>query len=380
MAGATDRKSTRSSSVKETDKNKVCNKCKKGFTTPGERSMNCDMCNYWFHGKCTKLSDELIKEIDSIDQIKWFCDSCQSSATGVLTQLLKIQKAQQNTETALNALIERYNQHIDECAELITKTIDDTVQTQIEEKIDSTIQLSIDEQTVDTKIEQSITKTINSKLENIDIEKKISETIKSYISDDKISETIKSLVPEERSQFPSLQTSFAELLKEPSEAKSNLYKVVRDEVKEEVSEQKQIEALKMNLVITGIPEQQNPETEIQEVITLFEKELNISPDIHKTERIGKPKTNEPRLLRVAFTTMRSRREVLVNSINLRNSVNKSVREKIFVRPDMTENQRKESKNLRELLRKMKKDNPTKNFMIKRNQVVEKPASPAVPTQ
>ena len=378
MAGTSERKATRSSSVKETDKNKdkVCNKCKKGFTTPGERSMNCDMCNYWFHGKCTKLSDELIKEIDSIDQIKWFCESCQSSATGVLTQLLKIQKAQQNTETALNALIERYDQHIDDCSELITKTIDDTIQTQLEDKI----QQSIDDEIVDTKLEESITKAINTKLEGINLEEKIVETIKTLVPEEKITETIKSIVPEEGPQFPSLQTSFAELLKTPSEAKSNLYQVVREEVKGEVSELKQIEALRMNLVITGIPERQNPDTEMQEVITLFEKELDISPEISKTERIGKQKENEPRLLRVTFTTMRSRREVLVNSINLRKSVNKSVSEKIFVRPDMTESQRKESKNLRELLRKMKKDNPTKTFMIKRNKVIEKPASPAVSTQ
>ena len=369
MAGG-ERKNTRSSSVnKEPDKNKDkdCNKCKKGFTTPGERSMNCDMCGYWFHGKCTKLSDALIKEIDSIDQIKWFCESCQSSATGVLSQILKIQKDQQNTEAALNALIKRYDEHIDDCSELIIKTIDDKIETQIEEKVATTIQETLDEDTIEAKLTESITKAVSIKLQSIDIDKKIDEKLDA-------------LIPKEKTELPSLQTSFAALLKQPGEAQSNLFKVVRDEVKGEVSEQKQIEALRMNLVITGIPERQNPEAEIQEVITLFEKELNITPDIHKTERIGKSKENDPRLLRVTFITMRSRREVLVNSINLRNSVNKSVRDKIFVRPDMTENQRKESKNLRELLRKMKKDNPNKSYMIKRNQVVEKPASPAVPTQ
>ena len=315
MAGS-ERKNTRSTSVnKEPDKNKDkdCNKCKKGFTTPGERSMNCDMCGYWFHGKCTKLSDALIKEIDSIDQIKWFCESCQSSATGVLSQILKIQKDQQNTEAALNALIKRYDEHIDDCSELITKTIDDTIETRIEEKISTTIQETLNEETIEAKITESITKAVNVKLQSIDFNKTIDEKLES-------------LIPKEKTEFPSLQlqTSFAALLKQPGEAQSNLFKVVREEVKEEVSEQKQIEALRMNLVITGIPERQSPETEIQEVITLFEKELNISPDIHKTERIGKSKENDPRLLRVTFTTMRSRREVLVNSINLRNSVNKSV--------------------------------------------------------
>ena len=370
MAG---RNKLRSASLKENDKNKekLCGKCKKGFTSPGERSMNCDMCSFWFHGKCTTLSDDLIKEIDSIDQIKWFCESCQNSATGVLTQLLKIQKSQEDTEAALNALIDRYDQHIDECSELITKTIDETIQTKIEDKVAAAVQQNItenlDEESIDAKIQDTIKTAIKTRLDEIDIEKKVDEKLKT-------------IVPEDQTQYPSLKTSFAALLQESGEAKSNLSRVVRNEVKEEVSEQKQIEALRMNLVVTGLPEKQDQETEMQEVKTLFEKELNIIADIQKTERIGKPRENEPRLLRITFTTMRSRREVLINSINLRNSVNKCVREKIFVRPDMTENQRKESKNLRELLRKLKKDNPTKNYMIKRNQVIEKPTSPAAPTQ
>ena len=373
MAGQSDRKTrqdaktNRTSVNKENAKENLCGKCLKGFTTPGERVMNCDMCNLWFHGKCTTLSDELIKEIDSINQIKWFCISCESTAT----QLLKIQKSQQDTEEALNALIERYNQHIDECAELITKTIDDTLQTQIDDKLSislqKTIEENIEEESMEEKVQESITKVIREKLNEMDI-------------DSKIDEKLKAMITEKPPEYPNLQTSFAAMLKEPGEAQSNLYQVVREGVKEEVSEQKQIEALRMNLVITGIPEKPNPQTEIQEVKSLFEHELDISPDINKTERIGKPRENEPRLLRVTFTTMRSRREVLLNSINLRNSVNKTVREKVFVRPDMTETQRKESKNLRELLRKMKQENPTKNYMIKRNQVIEKPASLAVPPQ
>ena len=367
MAGSSDRKTRQDAKTVEKSKGNLCGRCLKGFTTPGERVMNCDMCNLWFHGKCTALSDELIKEIDSINQIKWFCKSCEGTAT----QLLKIQKSQQDTEEALNALIERYNQHIDECAELITKTIDDTLQTQIDEKLSTslqkTIEEDIDEASFGEKVQKSIEKVIKEKFNEIDI-------------DSKIEDKLKSLIPEKSPEYPSIQTSFAALLKEPGEAKSNLYQVVREGVKEEVTEQKQIEALKMNLVITGIPEKADPQTEIDEVKSLFEHELNISPDINKTERIGKQKEKEPRLLRITFATMRSRREVLVNAIKLRNSVNKSVSEKVFVRPDMTENQRKESKNLRELLRKMKQDNPTKNYMIKRNQVIEKPASPAVPPQ
>ena len=170
MAGG-ERKNTRSASVnKEPDKNydKDCNKCKKDFTTPGERSMNCDMCGYWFQGKCTKLA--LIKEIDSIDQIKWFCESCQSSATGVLSQILKIQKDQENTAAALKALIKRYDEHIGDCSELITKTIEDTIETQIEEKVATTLQETLDEGTIVAKLIESIPKAVSIKLQSIDFD------------------------------------------------------------------------------------------------------------------------------------------------------------------------------------------------------------------
>ena len=359
MADTVKKKTRKVNSTQQEAQNKEspCGKCNKGFTIVGERIISCDICDTWFHPKCSTLSAKLIEEIDKIDQIHWFCESCQN--TGILKQLQTLKKEQENTRLKINEIIERFDRHTDECSELITTTIDNTIETQIDEKITTMVSENFDE-----KLSVAVKQAVEDKLKDTDIQDTINESLKSLKDD------------EPKPNFPTLQDSFADIIKAPGQAQTNLRRLIRDENDEPAK----IEALKMNLVITGIPEKPNPDTELQEVITLFEKELDITPDIEKTERIGKPKESEPRLLRIVFKTMRSRREILTKSIELRNSPNASVKNKIYVRPDMTPNQLTESKNLRDLLRKMRKANPNKKYVIKRNKIKEVTTSPAAPTQ
>lgn len=153
---------------------------------------------------------------------------------------------------------------------------------------------------------------------------------------------------------------------------ANLASIVRTEI----SERDRIEKLKDNLVISGIEEKGTEEADKQEVIRLVDQELGIQMQISNTERIGKlyePKDGEvrrPRLLRLKFTDKLCRKNVLTNAITLRNSESQDVKDKIFIRPDLTKNQREEQKNLRDLLRKIRKDNPNKKYKIIRNQVKE----------
>ena len=356
------------------EKESLCGKCNKGFTVGGERIISCDICGTWFHPKCSTLSAKLIEEICKINQIHWFCESCQNSAAGILKHLQLLKKEHTNTRAKVNELIERFDKHADECSELITSTIDDTIETQLDEKLSTMVKESIDE-----KFEDALKQAVEEKLEDIDMEEKIKQAVGEKLQETDIQEIIKESVKDQNTptdqQFPALQDSFADIIKTPGLAQTSLRRLIR----EENDEPAKIEALKMNLVITGIPEKPTPETEMLEVITLFEKELNITPEIEKTERIGKAKENEPRLLRMVFKTMRSRREILTKSIELRNSPNMSVKNKIYVRPDMTPNQLTESKNLRDLLRKMRQANPTKRYVIKRNKIKEVTSSPAAQT-
>ena len=181
-----------------------------------------------------------------------------------------------------------------------------------------------------------------------------------------IQKEIKSATDEgNNTSFPPLgTTNYSKALKEL--ATTELPKYVRSEL----SEREQIDKLKMNLIISGLPEKNSDEIDLIEVKTLLEKELNINADISRTERLKKNNAQDIALLRVVFVTQLSRREVLKKAVELRKSINKDVREKVFIRPDLTKQQLTEQKNLRDQLKEMRTTNPLKTYKIIRNEVKE----------
>ena len=141
----------------------------------------------------------------------------------------------------------------------------------------------------------------------------------------------------------------------------------------------------MNLVISGMIETENNEEDKTAVVTLIEEELGITADIDKTQRIGKRKAQNgdegppaPRLMKLQFVTQRSRKEVLAKVTNLRNSADDHVKRLVYIRPDLTQEQLKQSKNLRELLKTTRDANPTKVYKIRKNEIIDVTPKPAVP--
>ena len=147
-------------------------------------------------------------------------------------------------------------------------------------------------------------------------------------------------------------------------------------VRSEISERELMEKLKDNLVIAGIAEKGSNEADQTEVTEVINKELGIHLQISETERIGKiyePRDGEevrPRLLRLKFTDKNCRKQVLTSGIKLRNSATADVKNTVFIRPDLTWKQREEQKNLRDLLRKKRAENPTRTYKISKNEIKE----------
>lgn len=148
-------------------------------------------------------------------------------------------------------------------------------------------------------------------------------------------------------------------------------------VRSEISEQAEIEKIKKNLVVSGMAETQSDEADKTAVLQLIERELDITADIDKTERIGKPRLQKegedppaPRLMKLYFVTQRSRKEVLAKVTNLRNSTDDHIKKLVYIRPDLTAAQLEQSKNLRKTLKTTRENNPNKRFKIHRNKVIE----------
>ena len=78
----------------------------------------------------------------------------------------------------------------------------------------------------------------------------------------------------------------------------------------------------------------------------------------------------------------TRKQILSKAVTLRNSEDNYVKEEVFIRPDQTHKQQQDSKNLRDQLKEIRTQNPTKTFKIQRGVIIELmvqiPDPPAVP--
>ena len=152
---------------------------------------------------------------------------------------------------------------------------------------------------------------------------------------------------------------------------------IQNIVKTQMDEQAEIEKIKKNLVLSGMKEMENEEEDKTNVLTLLEQHLDVTADISTVERMGKPRKQKPgedpplpRLLKLTFITQRSRKEVLSKAPKLRQSADNYIKKYIYIRPDLTKRQQEDSKNLRDLLGKIRNENPTKKYKIHRYKIIE----------
>ena len=153
----------------------------------------------------------------------------------------------------------------------------------------------------------------------------------------------------------------------------------------EIGEFEQIQAIKKNLVCSGIVESNSEDdTQIEAddrlaFINLIKDEFNIVPAVEKVERCGRKReptdeepTPKPRLLKIFMKDQRTRKDILSKAVTLRNSASEHVKQEVFIKPDQTIKQQRESKNLRVHLKELKNQNPQKKYKIYRGEIKEIP--------
>ena len=135
------------------------------------------------------------------------------------------------------------------------------------------------------------------------------------------------------------------------------------------------ERRKKNLIIHNLPEPSDcPDTQrltndLQQVSSLLTSEFGVPENVaSKPTRLGAPKANKPRLLRVEIGDLAAKREILRNATKLRASSKWS---NVYVSPDLTLKEREQSKQLREELR-ARKASGEKDLYIKFGRIVPRP--------
>jgi len=118
-----------------------------------------------------------------------------------------------------------------------------------------------------------------------------------------------------------------------------------------VSEEKERDKRKMNLIIHNYPEPTSSEPQvrkkedIENISTLLNKFINVPATITNAIRLGKPKEG-PRLTKITVSTIEEKSSILHNRRNLRNKSHPSHVQKVFITPDLTPSQQKKNKQLR----------------------------------
>ena len=113
-------------------------------------------------------------------------------------------------------------------------------------------------------------------------------------------------------------------------------------IRTQISERDQIEAIKHNLIISGMEENTTPEEDKEKFVQLIQDEMQLTVEVDTVERLGRKQESEnPTLLRVVLNSMKTRKQILSKATTLRQSANEHVKTKIFIRPELTTTQLEE---------------------------------------
>ena len=169
------------------------------------------------------------------------------------------------------------------------------------------------------------------------------------------------------SQVHTIQTEHNEIKQRLTIVEKKLAGSVNKEIATALNEKVNIDRRKLNLIVYNLPEQVNDgetvwdnpekiEKDINQISTILSEELQIkitsTSKISNALRLGRLKTVKPgetptpRPLKIVFTDITMKREVLSSARRLRDS-DKDIPKRLYINPDLTEAQRKKDKDLRE---------------------------------
>lgn len=123
---------------------------------------------------------------------------------------------------------------------------------------------------------------------------------------------------------------------------------------------------KLNLILFGIQEEQNEKKdELSTKVKQICDALEINCTFQKTHRIGQEQSTRPRPTIVVLPDLDSKRKLLSKATKLRTLPNLS---NVYISPDLTAEQRKQQKSLRDELKRLKSIG--ENVKIKDNKIVK----------
>ena len=99
-----------------------CQDCK-SLVLEHDETVECDLCQSWFHKQCHKVSDLMYSILSSeeTEHISWYCNYCMPGAKKIMTQLLVVTNKQTRTDEKVSELDKRQKATEDKLKELENK-------------------------------------------------------------------------------------------------------------------------------------------------------------------------------------------------------------------------------------------------------------------
>ena len=271
----------------------------------------------------------------------------------------KLSAATNSNTIKINAASTRLDKISDDMIGRMNSIIDDRVEIKFKQlKNEMQAQTPIDE----TMIENTVAKTVQEKVDKLHNEDSLKQKI-----DNQIKEKVENFSIDYN---PFVQSSDMET--DSATNKTQIVsRVFTSAVNNVVSEREEIERRKLQVVITGLQENNNneqDERDAKEIFTLMSCNINIVESI----RVGKVKSTRPRPLRITVENLTDKRTLLAKATALRKVPSTHRLANVYVKPNLTIRQQEDSKNLNVELKEIRLKNPEKKFKITKGQIVELP--------
>ena len=360
-------KVTTTDSDNENDSSKAkpikCKKCDKvclseeHHKTVEDDSIDCDVCGSWYHKPCTNTTTEEWQMLQKGNKnITYKCTNCLEN---------KDRQDEKQTELFGNLLVknnERLFSHIDAVEARILQKVDQKIEERMkdyDQKNKSTNEAILNKiESIEGNILQKVDQKIEEKLKQF--EEKNNQELNEKISQKVTAETInkeEKLVIEDRIQKQVTQ-SFDEL-KDREERKN---KLIFFNISESTKANKEEAATEDLQKIKEILSHTNPDMKENTIKDLNTKNLKRLGDKSTDPNV----TSKPRPIRVTFPDDKTKFKILNKSSLLKTLTSQ---QNIGLKPDLTKQQQKEDKELREELKRRKEQN--EDVMIFRNKIIKR---------
>ena len=327
----------------------ICPKCKNACGD-GEDAILCEICEEWSHTKCINMPASLYQTVE-MKGIHWFCDRCDGKFSEILRDLVAIKNKQGELSNELQVIklkAEEANKISGEVKERVDK-----MELKVESCVKS-LELNRVREEVDTALVQ-----FEQRMQKLETECRTGNGNKVTVEVERV---------------------FEQRVHTVEDRVDNMRRVFMQRIEDEKGrrEREEIEKRKTSLVIHRVAEGSSDE-DIARVESLLRIGLAVDASKHlvSVERIGRIKKQGsenrdslspkgPRPIRIQLRTLEVRNEILKRAKTLRGQ---SDFDEIYITPDLTVDQQRKDKELRDKLKSLREQLGREGVKIHRGKVV-----------